>query len=75
MAETRTDDAPMMGPDEFPDLVEYLEPDQLVQAKRQYPVARKALSKRANAWLWALRVFAIVLTAMVVYTFVSQLHG
>jgi hypothetical protein len=31
------------------------------------------LSRRASAALWALRVFVVVVSAMVIYTFVSQL--
>jgi hypothetical protein len=34
---------------------------------------RAHLSRRARIGLWALRVVAIVLSAMVVYTFISQL--
>jgi hypothetical protein len=75
MAETRSDDRHTTHPDDLPELVGYLEPDQLVRAKQQQPVARKVLGKRANVWLWALRVFVVVVTAMVLYTFVSQLHG
>jgi len=49
-----------------------LEQDQLaVDTKR--PVPRKQLSRRANAALWALRIFVIVVGAMVIYAFFSQL--
>jgi hypothetical protein len=54
------------------DLRDYLEHDQLVADKSQ-PVSRARLSGHASAGLWALRVFAIVVSAMVIYTFVSQL--
>ena len=54
------------------DPVSYLEPDQLV-ADTTRPVGRAALSRRASAALWALRVFVLVVSVMVVYTFVSQL--
>ncbi len=37
------------------------------------PLPRADLSRRARYALWAMRIGAIVLTAMVVYTFVSQL--
>jgi hypothetical protein len=50
----------------------FLEPDQLVVDKSR-PVPRAQLSERANAGLWALRVFVLVVSAMVIYTFVSQL--
>ncbi len=51
----------------------YLEPDQVV-AGTERPVPRAQLSKRAVAALWALRIFVIVLSAMVIYTFVAQLR-
>jgi hypothetical protein len=54
------------------ELVAYLERDQLV-ADKSRPLPRARLSARARAGLWALRVFTIVVGAMVVYTFVSQL--
>ena len=54
-------------------LIAYLEADQLVR-ERSRPVSRARLARRATIGLWALRVFAIVVSAMVVYTFVSQLH-
>ncbi len=54
------------------ELVMYLERDQLV-ADRSRPVPRARLGRRAAAGLWALRVFALVLSAMVIYTFVTQL--
>ena len=54
------------------ELVMVLEQDQLaVDTKR--PVPRKQLSRRANAALWALRIFVIVVGAMVIYAFFSQL--
>jgi hypothetical protein len=54
-------------------LAGFLEPDQLVSG-RQRPVPRARLSRRAGAALWALRVFVIVVSAMVIYAFVAQLH-
>jgi hypothetical protein len=56
------------------ELIEYLEPDQLV-ADRARPRPRAVLSARARLGLWALRVFVIVVSLMVVYTFISQLGG
>ena len=53
-------------------LVMYLEPDQLVTDKSR-PIPRAPLSKRAQTGLWALRVFVLVVSAMVIYTFFSQL--
>jgi hypothetical protein len=49
-----------------------LELDQFV-ARTSRPVQRAELGPRARAGLWALRVAAILLGAMVIYTFVSQL--
>jgi hypothetical protein len=54
------------------ELIVYLESDQLVEERSQ-PVARARLSRRHRRMLWALRVFGLALSAMVVYTFVSQL--
>jgi hypothetical protein len=54
------------------EMVMFLERDQLVSDKSR-PVPRARLSRRATMGLWALRVFAIVVSAMVVYTFISQL--
>jgi cytochrome b involved in lipid metabolism len=53
-------------------LISYLEHDQLV-ADRARPVARLPLSRRATVALWVLRVFVIVVSAMVLYAFVVQL--
>jgi hypothetical protein len=53
-------------------MVEYLESDQLVE-RRSHPVERSRLSRRATLGLWVLRVFVIVVSAMVIYTFVAQL--
>jgi hypothetical protein len=53
------------------ELVEFLERDQLV-IDTSRPVSRRALSRRMFIGLWALRVFVTVITAMVIYTFISQ---
>jgi len=50
----------------------FLEPGQLTAAIRQ-PVPRAQLGRRAMIALWALRVLVIILSAMVIYTFFSQL--
>jgi hypothetical protein len=54
--------------------LDLLEPGQF-DADTAQPVARARLSRRARTGLWLLRIFAVVVSAMVVYTFVSQLHG
>jgi hypothetical protein len=54
------------------ELVMFLEPDQLV-AHTSVPVPRAPLSERARTGLWALRVFVILVSIMVIYTFASQL--
>jgi hypothetical protein len=53
-------------------LVMYLEQDQLVADKGR-PVPPAHLSRWTKIGLWALRVFALVVSAMVVYTFIAQL--
>jgi hypothetical protein len=58
--------------EELEELIEYLERDQLV-ADRSVPVPPAHLSRSAAIALWGLRVFAIVLSAMVIYTFIAQL--
>lgn len=56
------------------ELVMHLERDQFVSVTSQ-PVPRASpLSRRASAGLWALRVFVLIVSAMVVYTFIDQLH-
>jgi hypothetical protein len=55
------------------ELILHLERDQFV-AETSRPVPRAALSARAIAGLWALRVFVVLVSIMVVYTFVDQLH-
>jgi hypothetical protein len=53
-------------------LIMFLEPEQLV-ADKSRPVPRALLSARSDAALWALRVFVLVVTALVIYTFFAQL--
>jgi hypothetical protein len=55
------------------ELVEELERDQFVEATSR-PVGRAALGRYAAITLWALRAFVLVVGAMVIYTFISQLH-
>jgi type IV secretory pathway VirB3-like protein len=54
-------------------LIAYLEHDQLVADKTR-PVARAGLTRRASVGLWLLRVFVVLVSAMVTYTFISQLQ-
>ena len=49
-----------------------LEPGQLTAATRR-AVPRARLGRRATIALWALRVLVVILSAMVIYTFFSQL--
>lgn len=55
------------------ELIMHLERDQF-RAETSRPVARASLSARATTGLWALRVFVIVVSIMVIYTFIAQLH-
>ncbi len=54
------------------DLSSYLEHDQLV-ADTDRPVPRAQLTTRASTALWILRIFTILVGAMVIYVFFSQL--
>ncbi len=53
--------------------VTHLERSQLV-AETSRPLPRAALSAPAAAGLWALRVFVVLVSLMVIYTFIDQLH-
>jgi hypothetical protein len=55
------------------DFVEYLERDQLV-AETFRPVGRAHLGRSAVLGLWALRIFAVIVSLMVIYTFLASLH-
>jgi hypothetical protein len=55
-------------------LSNFLEADQ-VAAEAERPLPRAPLGRRAVVALWVLRVFVIVMSAMVIYVFVSQLSG
>ena len=55
------------------ELIMHLERDQFV-VETSRPVPRAPLSARATAGLWALRVFVVLVSLMVIYTFVDQLH-
>jgi len=54
-------------------LIMHLERDQFV-AETSRAVPRAALSTRTTAALWALRVFVVLVSLMVIYTFFEQLH-
>ena len=54
-------------------LILHLEPDQFV-AETSRPVPRAMLGARTIAALWALRVFVVLVSLMVVYTFIDQLR-
>jgi hypothetical protein len=60
-------------PPEEQELIAYLEPDQLV-AETFRPVTRAILTRNAAVVLWALRVFVVLVSLMVIYTFVVRLH-
>jgi hypothetical protein len=55
------------------ELVMHLERDQLVAATSR-PVPPAVLSARVRAGLWALRIFVVLVSLMVIYTFVYQLQ-
>ena len=54
------------------ELIQALEPDQLVAATSK-PLPRYQLGHTANVALWFLRIFVLLITALVVYTFVKAL--
>jgi hypothetical protein len=54
-------------------LIMYLERDQLVSETAR-PVVPAQLGRRAVVGLWGLRIFAILVSAMVVYTFIARLN-
>jgi hypothetical protein len=55
------------------ELIMHLERDQFV-AETSRPVARVSLTPFGRRGLWALRVFAVAVSGMVVYTFAAALH-
>ncbi len=60
-------------PHEGEQLIMYLEHEQLA-SDRSIAVPPAQLSRRARAALWLLRIFALIVSFMVIYTFVSQLR-
>jgi hypothetical protein len=55
------------------ELIMHLERDQFV-AETSRPVPRAALRARITIGLWALRVFVVLVSLMVIYTFIARLH-
>lgn len=55
------------------EVIMHLERDQFV-SETSRPVSRATLSRRTIAALWALRVFVVLVSLMVAYTFIDQLH-
>jgi hypothetical protein len=55
------------------ELIMHLERDQFV-AETSRPVSRAEIGARATAGLWVLRIFVVLVSLMVIYTFVYQLH-
>jgi hypothetical protein len=59
-------------PSEYEETVNHLERDQLVSGRRVHlPAAH--LGGAAQVGLWALRIFVLVVSVMVIYTFIAQL--
>lgn len=54
-------------------LINHLERDQLVSETFR-PVPPAKLGQRTVIGLWVLRVFVVLVSAMVVYTFIARLH-
>ncbi|MGA2008189.1 MAG: hypothetical protein ABSD82_02615 [Solirubrobacteraceae bacterium] len=66
--------APVEGAaEEEEELIMHLERDQFV-AETSRPVPRARLTRGARIALWGLRVFAVVVSLMVIYTFIDTLH-
>ena len=55
------------------ELIMYLERDQYV-ADTSVPVPRAALGPATLRALWALRVFVVIVSVMVIITFIASLH-
>ncbi len=54
------------------ELIHALEPDQIVKIASR-PLPRYRLSRMAKLGLWLLRILVLVISALVVYTFVAAL--
>jgi hypothetical protein len=55
------------------ELIMHLERDQFV-AETSRPVPRAPLGAYTRAGLWGLRIFVVIVSLMVIYTFASQLR-
>jgi hypothetical protein len=55
------------------ELIMHLERDQFVEETSR-PVARAELGIAVTSALWALRIFVVLVSLMVIYTFFHQLH-
>ncbi len=55
------------------ELIHALEPDQIVEIASR-PLPRYRLSPVANLGLWILRIFVLMISALVVYTFIAALR-
>ena len=53
-------------------LIESLEPDQLVAVVAK-PLPRLQLCRPVRIALWAVRIFVLIISALVVYTFIVKL--
>jgi hypothetical protein len=58
--------------DEDEEMVMFLERDQLVADRRQ-PLPPANIGRGAEAALWALRIFVLIVGLMVIFTFCAQL--
>jgi hypothetical protein len=65
-------EAPLIRAFEEQEMIMHLEPDQLVEETMR-PLPRAKLSRGALRGLWALRFFALIASAMVIYTFFQQI--
>jgi len=73
-ASSDTRDQDLQARERFEDqLILHLERDQFV-AETSRPVPRAQLGARTTAALWAMRVFCVVVSLMVVYAFIATLH-
>lgn len=61
-----------MTEDQRQRLIEFLEADQLVSDTRRH-LPRAQLSHAGELGLWALRIFAVLMAVLVIYTFAAQL--
>jgi hypothetical protein len=71
--ECREDAEARETPEPQEELIMHLERDQFVAATSE-PVPPAPLGRRASVLLWGLRVFVVLVSLMVIYTFVDRLH-